>query len=126
MNQFQRSLETRQALRTRIARQRRHLDRQIDGIVDGVMLVGSWRKFVQRNPGRSLFGAAGIGALVARLLSSEQSFSAIEKQLRGRFTPDLLKQIWNDFLNIFQSDSKTAVESDSNTPSLEAQEQQDG
>ena len=104
------SLETRQALRTRIARQRRRLDRQIDSLLDSAMLVGSWRKLVERNPGRSLISAAGIGAAVSNRLSSRHSVSALERQLRERIKPESLTQMWRDFLNVFESGEPRPLE----------------
>ena len=43
MNSYLRNLEARQAIRNRIARQRRRLDRQLGRVSDSVLLFGSLR-----------------------------------------------------------------------------------
>ncbi len=107
MNRYQCSLKARQAIRNRIARQRRRLDRQLDRVSDSVLLVGSLRTYVQQHPGRSLFRAAGIGFLLAYLLSGQKNVSGISKQLHDWFNVEKLTQLGRDFLDMFQSASKT-------------------
>ena len=118
MNKYQCSLEARQAIRNRIARQRRRLDRQLDRVSDSMLLFGSPRTFVQQHPGRSLLGAAGIGFLLASLLSGQKNVSGISKQLVDWFNVEKLTQLGRDFLDMFQSASKT--------PSQNSEEGQDG
>ena len=99
--------EARQALRSRIARQRRRLDRRISRIADSVLLLASWQRFVERHPGRSLLTAAGIGAFLSRLLTRDQSLPHLGRRLFDR--SDWL-QIWLDFLAIFRGQSTSEDE----------------
>jgi hypothetical protein len=109
MNSYLRNLEARQAIRNRIARQRRRLDRQLGRVSDIVLLFGSLRTFVQQHPGRSLIGAAGIGVLLAYLMSGQKSDSGPGQRLVEWFNVEKLTRLWRDFLNLFQSNEGTGT-----------------
>ncbi|MEQ8785910.1 MAG: hypothetical protein RIC55_06410 [Pirellulaceae bacterium] len=59
--------EQRRDLSTRIARQRRRLDRRAGALLDQTLLVGSWRAYVEQHPARSLLAAAGAGMAMSLL-----------------------------------------------------------
>ena len=55
------------SLKTRIARLRRRLDRDVDRSLESALLKRDWRRYVEKHPARSLAMAAGVGALLTGL-----------------------------------------------------------
>ena len=91
--------EQRQALRQQIARQRRRLDRRVSRVTDSIWMFGSLQSFVTRHPARAVVAAAGLGMLLSRLGSGDQSLIELCKRLlRG----EKASRVWRDLLTIFR------------------------
>ena len=63
----------RDELRTRIARLRRRLDRHAGRAAERSLLLFSWRSYVEKNPGRALLTAAGLGMALSSVLTAVRS-----------------------------------------------------
>lgn len=98
--------ENRQALRRRIARQRRRLDRRINRVVDSVWMFGSLQTFVTQHPARSVLAAAGLGMLLSRLMFRDESLTELRKRL---LQGETLARIWRDFLAIFHRETAASA-----------------
>ena len=73
--------DQRRELHTQIARVRRRLNRRVERIADGGLLLGSWRGYVREYPGRSVVAAAGIGMLLSGFVGRDRDVSRFGDRL---------------------------------------------
>lgn len=84
----------RQELQTRIARLRRRLDRRAGQLIDQSLLIGSWRNYVERHPGRSLLAAAGVGMVASFLVTGYHASGRFGEKLYEAATGTAWGQMW--------------------------------
>lgn len=101
MPRYPRITEERRELMTRIARQRRRLDRRASLLLDQSLLVGSWRTYVERHPGRSLLAAAGAGMALAMLAGgSARQLGRLGGKLYEAATGAAWGEVWADLKQV--------------------------
>ena len=105
---------------TRIARQRRRLDRRASTLIDHSLLVGSWRTYVEQHPGRALLAAAGVGMTLSLLASGGSRVAGqIGRKVYDAATGAGWGEVWREIRNFvdvlgdeFAGNAGNAVEGD--------------
>jgi hypothetical protein len=96
MPRHDQSSQYRQVL-TRIARQRRRLDRHANSLIDHSLLIGSWRTYVEQHPARALAAAAGVGMTLSLLASGGSRYAGrIGSRLYEAATGAAWGEVWKE------------------------------
>ncbi len=99
-------------LRARIARLRRRLDRRADKLLDGSILTGSWRAYVQKHPGRSLLAAAGVGIVFSNLFTARNEVSRLGESLSQMAFGGEWGRVWHELWSLLTGDDAAARSGD--------------
>ena len=87
--------DSRRELRTRIARLRRRLDGRAERVIDRLILLVSWRSYVEKYPARSMLAAAGLGMALSCLAIPGRRGRRLGEKLADLATGAAWPRIWN-------------------------------
>ena len=90
-------------LRAEIGRMRRRLDRRAMTLIDRSLLFSSWRDYVAKYPGRSLFAAAGAGMAMGGLASGDLKKSKSGARIYDSAISVSWIALWDEFVAIVKS-----------------------